>query len=357
MRTIKVHLGSRSYPIYLGTGILSHLGDLARENKAAGKVGIVTNPKVADLYLAAAEESLRCAGYETTSIVIPEGEEYKNIASLSSIYDRLIGSRFDRSASLIALGGGVVGDLTGFAAATFLRGIRYIQVPTTLLSQVDASVGGKTAINHERGKNLIGAFYQPSMVLIDLKTLRSLPPRELVAGMAEVIKYGIIEDSQFFAFLESHMESLLQLHGAAMEEAVAISCAIKAGVVEQDEREADLRAVLNFGHTIGHALESATDYTRLLHGEAVGIGMAKAAALSNAEGFCPREDLERIESLLEHAGLSKEIPPDVSLEQIMAHMEVDKKSLAGKIKFVLCHGIGKTRFEWFSPKEIIERLG
>ena len=264
--------------------------------------------------------------------------------------------RFDRSATLIALGGGVIGDVTGFAAATFLRGIGYVQIPTTLLAQVDASVGGKTAVNHEQGKNLIGAFHQPRLVVIDLDTLRTLPRREYAAGMAEVIKHGIIEDAAFFAFLEEEMDALLGIHANAVEHAVASSCRIKAAVVEQDERETDRRAILNFGHTIGHALEAFTGYERFLHGEAVAVGMIQAAALSAGQGLCSAAELRRIETLVRKAGLPWRIPEDIALEDLIAGMALDKKTHAGKIKFVLCEGIGGTRFQWFSPSEIVREL-
>ena len=272
------------------------------------------------------------------------------------IYDALVEHRFDRSATLIALGGGVIGDVTGYAAATFLRGIGFVQIPTTLLAQVDASVGGKTAVNHHQGKNLIGAFHQPRLVVIDMNTLRTLSQREFAAGMAEVIKHGIIEDAGFFGFLEEEMDALLRMEPAAVETAVAASCRIKAAVVEQDEREDDRRAILNFGHTIGHALESFTGYERFLHGEAVAIGMIQAAALSAGQGLCSAAELGRIEALLRRAGLPWRLPEDIALEDLVAGMALDKKSHAGKIKFVLCEGIGRTRFQWFSAAEIVREL-
>jgi 3-dehydroquinate synthase len=257
----------------------------------------------------------------------------------------------------LALGGGVVGDLAGFAAATYLRGVPYVQVPTTLLAQVDSSVGGKTGINHQEGKNLIGAFYQPRLVLIDVTALASLPRRELIAGLAEVIKYGIIEDPTLFNFLEKDIESLLALNRERLIQTITTSCTIKARIVEKDEREDDYRAVLNFGHTIGHALEAATGYSRLLHGEAIGVGMVKAAALSVQEGFCDQRSFERVRKLVKKAGLPLEIPSGVSMQSLIQGMEVDKKSAEGKIKFVMCTGIGKTRFHWLSPGEILAGLG
>jgi len=356
MQTVTVNLGQRSYPIELGEGLLARVGELMRAQGIGGSVGIVSNPAVADLYAEEVRDSLRDAGYDTALVLIPEGESHKDTASLGLIYDALVEHRFDRSAALIALGGGVVGDITGFAAATFLRGIGYVQVPTTLLAQVDASVGGKTAVNHHLGKNLIGAFHQPRLVVIDMKTLRTLPEREFAAGMAEVIKHGIIQDARYFGFLEEEMDSLMRLDAAAVETAVAGSCRIKAAVVEQDEREDDRRAILNFGHTIGHALESFTGYERFLHGEAVAIGMIQAAALSAGQGLLSAAELGRIEALVRRAGLPWRIPEDIALEDLIAGMALDKKSHAGKIKFVLCEGIGRTRFRWFSADEIVREL-
>lgn len=356
MQTVSVNLGQRSYPIELGEGLLSRVGEFMKAQGIAGRVGIVSNPAVTELYGEVVRESLQGAGYEIAMVLIPEGEAHKNTASLGLIYDALVEHRFDRSATLIALGGGVIGDVTGFAAATFLRGIGFVQIPTTLLAQVDASVGGKTAVNHDQGKNLIGAFHQPRLVVIDPNTLRTLTQREFAAGMAEVIKHGIIEDAGFFGFLEEAMDALLQRDPAAVETAVAASCRIKAAVVEQDEREEDRRAILNFGHTVGHALESFTGYERFLHGEAVAIGMIQAAALSAGQGLCSGAELERIEALVRRAGLPWQIPDDIALEDLVASMALDKKSHAGKIKFVLCEGIGRSRFQWFSAAEIVREL-
>ncbi|MEE9569509.1 MAG: 3-dehydroquinate synthase, partial [Candidatus Binatia bacterium] len=356
MHILTVNLGDCSYPIYLGEGLLSRTGELLKKAGSGKKVGIVSNQTVADLYLDPVQESLTRSGFRVIPIFVPEGEEHKNLKSISDIFDRLISERFERSSSLIALGGGVIGDLAGFAAATFLRGIPYIQIPTTLLAQVDASVGGKTGVNHQEGKNLIGAFYQPRLVLIDLEVLRTLPKNEFVAGLAEVIKYGIIEDPQLFALLEANLKDLLSLNRGLLEKAVAASCTIKARVVEKDEHEEDYRSVLNFGHTIGHALESLTGYEQFLHGEAVAIGMAQAATISRREGLCDDKSLERILQLIKGAGLPTDIPSGIRLEELANKMEVDKKSVGGKIKFVLCAGIGKTQFHWLSAEDIIARL-
>jgi 3-dehydroquinate synthase len=356
MQTLTVRLGERSYPLYIGKGTLARAGEFLHKAGSGKKVAVITNPTVAKLYLQPVQEAAKKAGFEVTPVIIPDGEEHKELNSLASVYDRLIGARLERNSCVMALGGGVVGDLAGFAAATYLRGVPYVQVPTTLLAQVDSSVGGKTGINHHDGKNLIGAFYQPRFVLIDVSVLQSLPRRELVAGMAEVIKYGIIEDPELFGLLEQKMEALIGSDRDLLIRIVASSCAIKARVVEMDEREDDYRAVLNFGHTVGHALEAATGYRRYLHGEAVAIGMAKAASLSARLGFCDQASLARIRRLIESTGLPLAIPPQVSPRDLVQGMEVDKKAAGGKIKFVICEGIGKTRFHWLTPEEILEAL-
>ena len=357
MQTLNVNLGDRTYSIYVGDGILSKAGDFLQRARLRGKVAVITNPTVAQLYLDTMQESLSGAGFEVTPVLVPDGEQHKNLRSLSIIYDRLIAERFERQSCVLALGGGVVGDLAGFAAATFLRGIAYVQVPTTLLAQVDSSVGGKTGVNHQKGKNLVGAFYQPRLVLIDVAVLQSLPRREFIAGLAEVIKYGVIDDPELFKLLEEKIGKLASLDRALLTQVIATSCAIKAKVVEQDERENDYRAVLNFGHTIGHALEAATHYQKYLHGEAVGIGMAQAAVISVQQGFCDQRSLERIRKLIKKAGLPLEIPREVSMQNLIQGMEVDKKSAGGKIKFVICTGIGTTRFHMLSPGEILTALG
>jgi 3-dehydroquinate synthase len=357
METLTVDLGDRCYPIHIGENLLSRIGELLKEAGLRGKVAVVTNPTVAQLYLDAIHDGLAASGFEMTAMLVPDGEEHKNLQSLATLYDRLIDERFERQSCVLALGGGVVGDLAGFAAATYLRGIPYAQVPTTLLAQVDSSVGGKTGVNHQDGKNLIGAFYQPRLVLIDVTVLSSLPRRELVGGLAEVIKYGIIEDPALFGFLEKEIENLLGLQRERLVHIILASCAIKARVVEKDERENDYRAVLNFGHTIGHALEAATGYTQFLHGEAVGVGMVKAATLSVQQGLCDQRSFERIRRLIGKAGLPLEIPSGISMQGLIQAMEVDKKSAEGKIKFVMCAGIGKTCFHWLSPGEILAGLG
>lgn len=357
MEILNVNLGDRSYPIYVGASILDSLGQRLREAGLAGKVAVVTNPTVAQLYLDAVHGSLDYAGFEVVPILVPDGEEHKTFKSLTTIYDRLIAERCERKSSVLALGGGVIGDLAGFAAATYLRGVPYVQVPTTLLAQVDSSVGGKTGVNHENGKNLIGAFYQPKLVLIDVNVLASLPRRELLAGLAEVIKYGIIEDPQLFRDVEKKLTKIVALDRELLERIIVTSCSIKARIVEMDEREENQRAVLNFGHTIGHALEAATNYQRFLHGEAVAVGMVKAAMLSVQHGFCDQQSFERILEIITEAGLPSEIPAGLSLQSVIEAIQLDKKAAEGKIKFVMSEGIGKTRFHWLSPREVLAALG
>jgi len=357
MQTLTVNLSDRSYPIHVGAEMIERSGQLMQQAGLRGKVAIVTNPTVAQLYLDPVHEALSQAGFETTPVLLPDGEEHKTLKSVSTIYDRLVAERFERKSCVLALGGGVIGDLAGFAAATYLRGIPYVQVPTTLLAQVDSSVGGKTGVNHDAGKNLIGAFYQPKLVLIDVAALRSLPRRELIAGLAEVIKYGVISDRYLFELLEQNLEKILALDRELLTQIIVRSCENKARVVEADEREDDYRAVLNFGHTIGHALEAATGYRQFLHGEAVGIGMVKATALSVQQGFCDPKSFERITRLIKKAGLPTEFPPGMSVSSLVQGMEVDKKAADGKIKFVISEGLGKTRFHWLAPGEILNALG
>jgi 3-dehydroquinate synthase len=357
MKTLTVDLGARSYPIYVGAGILSRAGEFLQGAGLAGKVALVTNSTVAQFYLEPVRETLIQAAFDVVPVLIPDGEEHKNHASLGSIYDALVSARLERKSAVVALGGGVIGDLAGFAAATYLRGVPYVQIPTTLLAQVDSSVGGKTGVNHRDGKNLIGAFYQPRLVLIDVDALATLPRRELVAGLSEIIKYGIIADAELFGLLEAHIDQLVELERELLIRVITQSCAIKARVVEQDEREDDYRAVLNFGHTLGHALEAATEYRDFLHGEAVAIGMAKAAVISARRGSCDASTVSRIHSLIQKSGLPTELPQNLARERLIEGMGVDKKSAGGKIRFVLCDGIGKTRFASLSPAEVMATLG
>lgn len=334
-----VGLGERSYPIWIGGGIFSRLPEALQEVNFPKKIAVVSNPLVQSLYGQALADALQSSGYDHHFISIPDGEEHKNWTTLQTIYDGLIAKGFDRHCGLIALGGGVTGDMGGFAAATFLRGIPYIQVPTTLLAQVDSSVGGKTAINHPQGKNLIGAFYQPRHVHIDVDTLQSLDAREFATGMAEVIKYGIIKDKAFFDWLYTHREALQRRDTEALISAVKRACQIKANIVEVDEKEQALRAILNFGHTFGHAIENLSGYQTYRHGEAVAIGMMVAAHVSRRMDLCTADEVGAIERLLQVFDLPV-TPPDYSLEAYLEAMQRDKKVQQGKLRLVLNKGIG-----------------
>ncbi|MBA5685551.1 bifunctional shikimate kinase/3-dehydroquinate synthase AroKB [Rugamonas apoptosis] len=335
---LNVDLGERSYPIAIGPQLL-HDGALLARHVGGRKVAIVTNTTIAPLYLARIEEPLRAAGKDVTSIVLPDGEEHKNWASLMHIFDTLLAGKADRKTTLVALGGGVIGDLTGYAAASYMRGIDFIQVPTTLLSQVDSSVGGKTGINHPMGKNMIGAFYQPRAVIADTATLETLPDRELSAGLAEVIKYGAIIDAPFFDWIEANIGKLMARDKGALAYAIARSCEIKADVVRQDEREGGLRAILNFGHTFGHAIEAGMGYGQWLHGEAVGCGMVMAADLSHRMGLVDAATVARVRALVAAAGLPV-TAPDLGTARWLELMEVDKKNEGGAIKFILLKPLG-----------------
>ncbi len=339
MKALKVDLGERSYNIIFGNRILTEFGSLCRELNLGDRAMVVTNATVGGYYLDCLKDTLIKEGVMVHSIEIPEGEEFKNIETLKHIYDSLVSACLDRGSFMVALGGGVIGDITGFAAATFLRGISYLQVPTTLLAQVDSSVGGKTGINHEKGKNLIGAFYQPKLVLIDVSTLDTLPEREYISGLAEVVKYGIVYDADLFAFICDNTDKLLARDKNCLMSVVTRSCEIKASVVTRDEKEAGLRAILNFGHTIGHAVESLTDYKTYLHGEAISIGMVLAARISEKMGYSMSADTDKIISLLRKLKLPVE-PPSFNRESYMTAILHDKKVKSGRITFVLNNGIG-----------------
>jgi 3-dehydroquinate synthase len=339
LKTLKVDLGERSYDICFGHRFFSDFGRLCQSLKLGGRAIVVTNSTIGGYYLGPLKESLEKEGFIVSGIDIPEGEEHKNIHTLEHIYDSLVSAHLDRGSFLVALGGGVIGDITGFAAATYLRGISYVQVPTTLLAQVDSSVGGKTGINHEKGKNLIGAFYQPKLVLIDLSTLDTLPEREFISGLAEIVKYGIVYDGELFNFISDNAEKLLARDKNSLMYTVNRSCEIKASVVTRDEREAGLRAILNYGHTIGHAVESLTDYKKYLHGEAISIGMVQSARISEKMGYSVKADTDRIISLLGSLRLPVELPSFSSDSYVNAILH-DKKVKNGKITFVLNNGIG-----------------
>jgi 3-dehydroquinate synthase len=339
MQTLDVALGERSYPIHIGAGLLAR-AELIAERLPKNKAAIITNTTVAPLYLAPLQRALEARGVEVVPITLPDGEQHKNWETLNRIYDVQLEQRCERGTTLIALGGGVVGDLAGFAAAAFLRGVPFIQVPTTLLAQVDSAVGGKTAINHPLGKNMIGAFYQPRAVIADTDTLATLPPREFAAGLAEVIKYGLIRDPQLFEWLEKNMARLVTREAEPLAHAIERSCAIKAEIVALDEREDGVRTLLNLGHTFAHAIEAGTGYGTWLHGEAVGAGMALAARLSHRIGLIGQEEVRRVDAILKAAGLPARAP-DLGLERYLELMGRDKKVEGGRLRFVLLKRIGE----------------
>ena len=339
-QTVSIDLQTRSYDIAIGSGIFDHAATYADLPKASTAV-IVTNTTVAPLYAARLQQALQGKYPKIHTVVLPDGEAFKTWQTLNLIFDALLSHTCDRKTVLFALGGGVVGDMTGFAAASYMRGVPFVQVPTTLLAQVDSSVGGKTAINHPLGKNMIGAFYQPLKVVCDLDTLKTLPPRELSAGLAEVIKYGPISDLDFLSWIEAHIDALMARDPDALAHAVKRSCEIKAWVVGQDERESGLRAILNFGHTFGHAIESGLGYGEWLHGEAVGCGMVMAAHLSKQLGLVDTALVERLTTLIEKAGLPVKGPKLSDVDnagRYLELMQVDKKTEAGAIKFVVIDG-------------------
>jgi 3-dehydroquinate synthase len=354
VETVEVALGSRSYPIHIGRGLLGQ-AELIRPHLPQPRVAIVTNEIVAPLYLTALQVALESAGVAVLAITLPDGEARKNWHSLNVILDALLENRCERSTTLIALGGGVIGDLTGFAAAIYQRGAPFIQVPTTLLAQVDSSVGGKTGINHVLGKNMIGAFHQPRVVLADTDTLATLPPRELAAGLAEVIKYGLILDSSFFGWLEANIERLVARDAHALTYAIRRSCEIKAEVVAGDERESGARALLNLGHTFGHAIEAGLSYGTWLHGEAVAAGMVLAARLSRAMGMLDDAAVARARRLLERAGLPVEAP-DLGVESYLRLMGMDKKVEGGKLRLVLLRAIGQAYVTSDFPQQELRRV-
>lgn len=340
MLSIELDLGERSYPIIIGNKILENFGEALKKYTNSEQVVVVTNTTVAPLYLDIFSRSLSIAGFKVTLFELPDGEEFKSFEWAVKIFDKLVESRVDRNTPIIALGGGVVGDITGFVAATYLRGIPFFQVPTTLLAQVDSSVGGKTAVNHPMGKNLIGAFYQPKLVYIDVDTLKTLDAREIRAGISEVIKYGVIKDEKLFDFLEKNVDSILQLDEKSLEYLIEQSCRIKASVVSEDEREAGQRAILNFGHTYGHAFEAVTKYKEYKHGEAVAIGMIYAGKLAERLGLCNSITGDRICSLINRF----ELPVDakgLEKDELLNAMKLDKKVLAGQLKFILPKRIGE----------------
>jgi 3-dehydroquinate synthase len=357
MRVVNVSLAERSYPIQIGTGLLARLGAECARLKLGRRCAIISNDDVAPLYAARAKASLARAGFEPVLITVPSGETAKSLKTVQTCYDQLAKHRLERKSFIVALGGGVVGDLAGFVAATYLRGVAFVQVPTTLLAQVDSSVGGKVGVNLRAGKNLVGAFYQPRLVLCDLATLRTLPPREFRAGLAEVIKYGIIYDARLFARLERDLPKILKGDEKILAAVVARCCEIKADVVGQDETEGGLRAILNFGHTIGHAIENISGYGKYLHGEAISIGQVAAAKLSAELSGLPERDVQRMADLFRRAGL----PVRISLnpaqrKKLFAAMRLDKKVSGGEIKFVLARKTGHVVWGQHVPEDSVNRV-
>nr|WP_267875997.1 bifunctional shikimate kinase/3-dehydroquinate synthase AroKB [Massilia rubra] len=351
---LNVDLGERSYPITIGAGVLSDPALLER-HIAGRKVAIVTNTTVAPLYLERVAAPLRACGRDVLEIILPDGEQFKSWDSLMTIFDALLEHKCDRKTTMVALGGGVIGDLTGYAAASYMRGVPFVQMPTTLLSQVDSSVGGKTGINHPLGKNMIGAFYQPRAVLADTASLDTLAPRELSAGLAEVIKHGAIIDAAFFDWIEANIGKLMARDQHALAHAISRSCEIKAEVVRQDEREGGLRAILNFGHTFGHAIEAGMGYGAWLHGEAVGCGMVMAADLSHRLGLVDAATVARMRALVGAAGLPT-VAPDLGTERWLELMEVDKKNEGGAIKFILMKPLGSPNITSAPREQLLATL-
>ncbi|EPC4333334.1 3-dehydroquinate synthase [Enterobacter asburiae] len=352
MERITVTLGERSYPITIAAGLFNDPASFL-PLKAGDQAMLVTNETLAPLYLDRVRHLLEQTGVKVDSVILPDGEQYKSLTVLDTVFTALLQKPHGRDTTLLALGGGVVGDLTGFAAASYQRGVRFIQIPTTLLSQVDSSVGGKTAVNHPLGKNMIGAFYQPASVVVDLDCLKTLPKRELASGLAEVIKYGIILDGEFFSWLEENMDALLCLDEAKLAYCIRRCCELKAEVVAADERETGLRALLNLGHTFGHAIEAEMGYGNWLHGEAVAAGMVMAARTSERLGQFKPEETARIIALLERAGLPVTGPQEMSAQAYLPHMMRDKKVLAGEMRLVLPLAIGKSEVRGGVPHDVV----
>jgi 3-dehydroquinate synthase len=348
--SVNVNLPDRSYPIFIGAGLLSQL-EILSPYLNSGRVLIVTNEVVAPLYL----DQVKALCPDSEELILEDGEQNKTLATVSKIYDKLLAGKFDRNSTLVALGGGVIGDMTGFAAASYLRGVKFIQIPTTLLAQVDSSVGGKTGVNHPLGKNMIGAFYQPECVLIDTDALKTLPDRELKAGLAEVIKYAFINKVEFLDWLEENREGILAGNAELLAEAVRISCEQKADIVAQDEREGGIRALLNLGHTFGHAIETASGYGNWLHGEAVAVGMVMAADLSMRLGWLKPVDAKRIKETLKNYGMPVAPPADIDEEKYQEIMLSDKKARSGKLTFILLKGIGHAVIEKDISAELLSQ--
>jgi 3-dehydroquinate synthase len=356
MEKLRVELGERSYEILIDRGNLPFIGERLLRFSIGKKIAVISNPKIYELYGEKIISSLKKEGFDPSLILIPDGEIYKDYFWAYHILTQLLELGLDRKSCLIALGGGVIGDITGFVASIYMRGIPYIQIPTTLLAQVDSSVGGKTAVNHSLGKNMIGSFWQPSLVWIDVNTLDTLPEREFISGMAEVIKYGIIWDKDFFDYLESNREKILKKDKDLLIPAIKRACEIKAEVVSKDERESSLRAILNYGHTIGHAIETLTGYTTYLHGEAISIGMVYEAKLSNILGFLEKESLERIKNILKNLGLPTILPINIDTTAMVKTILLDKKNIEGKIRMVIPESIGKMKINFEISEENLKGI-
>lgn len=356
MEKIRLNLGERSYDILVGSGLIGQAGSLFQEYGIKGRILVVTNPTVAQWYLEPLLNSITAAGYQVASIEIPDGEAYKNLEQANRIYDRLVELEYDRKSVIVALGGGVIGDLTGFAAATYMRGIKFIQVPTTLLAQVDSSVGGKVAVNHAKGKNLIGAFYQPELVLTDVSTLKTLPPRELSSGMAEVIKHGIILDHNYYQLVRGEMSLIREANADIMTWVVTGSCKIKGEVVEKDEKESNLRAILNFGHTIGHACESLTHYSYYKHGEGVALGMLAAIKIAGRLGILEEPELEAsLARMMQELNLPIRLP-ELAVGELIRGVFLDKKVEYGKIRWIMPKRLGEVLITDAIPQTVVEEV-
>ncbi len=355
MQRLAIDLDERSYEILIGLDLRKQVGEFLKAVFRPSRVVIITHPSINSIYGEEVIANCLDQGWTTDIIEVPEGEVSKSLGQVEKLYDRLLELNCDRKSVLIALGGGVIGDLVGFVAATYQRGITFIQVPTTLLSQVDSSVGGKTGVNHPKGKNMIGAFYQPRLVVTDLQTLKTLPIKEYRAGLAEIVKYGVISDASFFEFLEKNYKDILNLNHDCLSYIIENSCAIKAKVVEKDERETHHRMILNFGHTLGHAIESLTGYSRFVHGEAVAIGMVRAAELSHSMGKCSKEVPRRLEALLKNLGLPVEMP-ELDPTAVIESLYHDKKTMDNKIKFILVKEIGSIEIVEQVPESEILKI-
>ncbi|MDO4694665.1 MAG: 3-dehydroquinate synthase [Eikenella sp.] len=354
MQTLNVQTPEQNYPIYIGSGLLAHAADYLRPH-LTGRAAIVTNTAIAPLYLSTVESACRQLGTDCFSIILPDGEAYKTAESLNHIYTCLLEHHADRQTTILALGGGVIGDMAGFAAATYQRGIPFIQIPTTLLSQVDSSVGGKTGINHPLGKNMIGAFYQPQAVIADTDCLHTLPAREFSAGMAEVIKYALLGDAVFLSWLEEHTPAIMRQQADLLSHTIYRCCQMKADIVGQDEKEKGIRAHLNLGHTFGHAIEAQMGYGNWLHGEAVAAGMVLACRLSEHKGYLKAADTRRVIRLLQTAALPV-CPPEFDADTWLAHMQHDKKNQAGQIRLVILKRLGQAAVEAGLSPETMQAL-